>query len=87
MFARSTTICNNVSDNAGNIANQGASAMCCVGERVLVRMDNKCTIRDCSAVGEAKSAVVVSGSRMDISAVKFENNSSVNGDPDTTYIY
>ncbi len=81
---RGSTICNNVSDNADNIANQGASAICIVGKRANLRMDAKCSIENNTAKGGAVSAIVVSDSGLSNDGALFQGNVSENGNANYT---
>ncbi len=78
VIMKNTTICGNVSDNADNNADQGASAICCIGDRVSLKMDDKCVIRDCAAIGNAVSTILVSGSKVSCDGVTFSGNSGEN---------
>ncbi len=81
---KSTTICNNQSNNADNAANQGASAICVVGGKAGLKMDGKCVIRNCTATGSAVSAIVASDSNINNGGVTFEGNTSESGNPNYT---
>lgn len=77
---RNSTICNNHSNNEGNAENEGASAVCCVGKKASLRFDDKCYIRNCVATGGAVGAIVASGGKIINGGVRFEENTSENGD-------
>lgn len=76
IILRGTVICNNSSDNEGNAENQGASAICCVGEKASLTLNSDCVIRNCHASGRAYSAVVASGSTIINNNVVFEGNTT-----------
>ena len=74
IILKGTTICNNRSDNAGNAANQGASAICCVGEKTSLTLNSDCVIKNCEAADGAVSAIVSSGGTIINNNVVFEGN-------------
>ena len=74
IILRGTTICNNHSDNEGGLANQGASAICVVGEKASLTLNSDCVISDCTAVGGAVSAILNSDGTIINNNVVFENN-------------
>ena len=74
IILRGTTICNNESDNEGGIENQGASAICCVGEKASLTLNSDCVIRDCTARKGAYAAVTSAGSVIVNNNVVMEGN-------------
>jgi len=79
------TICGNYTTNAGNAANQGATAVCCIGANASFKMSSGCVIRDNAGTGSAISAIVASGGTITNEGAVFEGNTSDNGkNPDYT---
>ena len=79
IILKGTVICNNTSDNADNMANQGASAICCVGEKTSLTLNSDCVIRNCHAVGQAVSAITAFDGTIVNNNVVFEDNTTDKG--------
>ena len=77
---KNVAILDNRSDNAGNAENQGATAICCVGEKTALKLDDSCVIRGCAGTGTAISAIVASGGAITNGGCRFEGNTAENGE-------
>ena len=81
-FLSNVIIENNHSNNANNVENQGASAICCVGDKTLLKLDSRSLIRNCKGSGSVLSAVVASGGKVINEGISFENNKTTrSGNP------
>ncbi len=76
---KDVVIRDNASDNAGNADNQGATAICVVGEKASLKLGADCVISGFAGTGNAISAIVASGGVIKNEGVTFENNRSENG--------